>query len=132
MGFRQGTFAKIWKLENKGNYHVAEMSVSKKNDGGGYDVTWQNKFVRLVGTAHTQADKLDTGKSVKIGACDVTNKYDKEKNTTYTNYVIFAFEDDNNKDNNSKNVKATKNSESVKTDGFYPIDETIEDDDLPF
>lgn len=132
MGFRQGAFAKIWKVENKGNYHVAEMSVSKKNDAGGYDVTWQNKFVRLVGTAHTQADKLDISKSVKIGACDVTNKYDKDKNTTYTNYVIFAFEDENDKNNNAKNSKPVKKSETEKTDGFYPIDETIEDDDLPF
>ena len=31
MGFGQGKFGHIWKLENKGNYHVAEMSTSKKN-----------------------------------------------------------------------------------------------------
>ena len=31
MGFRQGAYAKIWKVENKGNYHVAQISISRKN-----------------------------------------------------------------------------------------------------
>lgn len=94
MGFGQGKFGHIWKLENKGNYHVAEMSTSKKNKNTDqYETDWANKFVRLVGTAHQQAGSLDLSKNVKIGACEVTNKYDKEKNTTYTNYVIFGFED---------------------------------------
>lgn len=94
MGFRQGAYAKIWKIEDKGNYHVAQMSISRKNkDTGVYDTEWQNNFVRLVGTAHQQIATMDISRNVKIGSCDVTNKYDKDKNTTYTNYVVFNFED---------------------------------------
>jgi hypothetical protein len=94
MGFGTGKFGRVWKIENKGNYHVAEMSTSKKNkQTDQYETDWANKFVRLVGTAHNQIESMDISKSVKIGACEVTNKYDKEKNTTYTNYVIFGFED---------------------------------------
>lgn len=43
---------------------------------------------------------MDISRNVKIGSCDVTNKYDKDKNTTYTNYVVFNFED--NPDGGSK------------------------------
>ena len=126
MGFRNGTYAKVWKLENKGKYMVAEMSTSKKNkDTDKYETDWSNKFVRLVGTAAKQAESLQDGASVKIGECDVTNNYDKEKKITYTNYVIFNFhEEDGNKGNPKPEQTSSK---PVAT----PV--TIEeDDDLPF
>ena len=126
MGFRQNAFAHIWKLENKGNYHVAQMSTSKKNkETDQYETDWQNNFVRLVGTAHTQADSLDISKNVKIGSCEVTNKYDKEKNTTYTNYVIFSFEDINS--NGSKPAAASK----PKDTSFNDVPDG-DDEELPF
>ena len=140
MGFRQGAFIKIWDLENKGNYHVAEMSTSKKmKDRSGNEITengkvkyetdWSNKFVRLVGTAHNQAKTLDISKNVKIESCEVTNKWDKEKKIMYTNYVIFAFSEEDNKQN--KNANKNTNSKPAQED-FRPIDKSIEDDDLPF
>lgn len=124
MGFGQGKFCKIWKLEDKGNYHVAEMSTSKKNKGTNeYENDWSNKFVRLVGTAHQQIKSIDTSKTVKIGSCEVTNKYDKEKNTTYTNYTIFNFEDTQ---ENSRPAPS-----QAKGDGFMNIPDGI-DEILPF
>lgn len=124
MGFGQGKYAHIWKLENKGNYHVAEMSTSKKNkETEQYETDWANKFVRLVGTAHTQVDQLDISRNVKIGPCEVTNRYDKDKNTTYTNYVIFGFEDVDGANNTTKSAK--------KDDGFLNVPDGI-DEDLPF
>ncbi|WP_394910514.1 hypothetical protein [uncultured Robinsoniella sp.] len=129
MGFGQGKFGHIWKLENKGNYHVAEMSTSKKNKNTDqYETDWANKFVRLVGTAHQQADQLDISKNVKLGACEVTNRYDKEKNTTYTNYAIFNFEDANNNGNQSSSKQTTGKGAS---DNFMNIPDGI-DDELPF
>ena len=134
MGFREKSYAKIWEIENKGNYHVASMSVSKKNkETGKYDVEWQNKFVRLVGTAHAQAESLKTGDSVKIGACDVSNKYDNEKKITYTNYVIFGFEkNDNNGGDKAPTTPPAKATPTAPAGGFYPVNESIADDDLPF
>ncbi len=124
MGFGPGKYAHIWKLENKGNYHVAEMSTSKKNkETEQYETDWTNKFVRLVGTAHQQVEKLDITKNVKIGACEVTNKYVKEKDTTYTNYVIFGFEEDENRQKNDSKLK-------TDSDDFLSIPE--EDNELPF
>lgn len=126
MGFREGSYAKIWNLEDKGNYHVAEMSVSKKNkETEQYETEWANKFVRLVGKAHNQAKSLDISKSVKIGACDVTNKYVKEKNETYTNYVVFEFESGNSDDSARPDPIKAK-------DGFINIPDGIDDDSLPF
>lgn len=114
MGFAQGNFAKVWKVEQgKGNYLVAEMSTSKKNkDTGKYDTDWQNKFVRLVGTAKTQAESFKGGESVKIGRCDVTNSYDKDKKVTYTNYVVFNFDDANASGGNTNSKPTTDLGES--------------------
>lgn len=130
MGFGTGKFTHIWKIENKGNYHVAEMSTSKKNkDTDQYETDWSNKFVRLVGTAHQQIEKMDISKNVKIGACEVTNKYDKEKNTTYTNYVIFNFED---VDGNTNGNPQQAGNKSARNDGFMNIPDSVEDEGLPF
>ena len=126
MGFGTGKFGRVWKIENKGNYHVAEMSTSKKNkQTDQYETDWANKFVRLVGTAHNQIESMDISKSVKIGACEVTNKYDKEKNTTYTNYVIFGFEDVDGGNQSAKPAPAAAG------DGFMNIPDGI-DEELPF
>lgn len=127
MGFGQGRYAKIWKVENKGKYHVAEMSTSKKNrETDQYETDWQNKFVRLVGSAHEQIESMDISKSVKIGSCEVTNKYDKEKNITYTNYTIFGFEDPN-----GDSTAPKKQTETKTKDSFIGVSDT-EDDELPF
>ena len=93
MGFRQDArFVKVWEVENKGNYHIVSLSTSKKNkDTNEYETYFSNKFVRFIGTAHTLAADLKKGDTIKLGSCEVTNKYDKEKNITYTNYLVYSF-----------------------------------------
>lgn len=127
MGFSQNKFCRVWKVEDKGNYSVAQISTSKKNkETDQYETDWQNNFVRLVGKAHNQIKNMsigDKGASVKIASCDVTNKYDKEKNTTYTNYVIFEFEEDG--------ASSNKSSKPAKSDNeFMNVPDNVED--LPF
>lgn len=136
MGFRSGAYAKVWKVEKgNGNFYVAEMSTSKKakdrsgnviqeNGKDKYETDWSNKFVRLVGTAAEQAEAMSDGVSVKIDSCEVTNKYDKEKNTTYTNYVIYAFSEDG-------QSKPTQSANKPSSDGFMNIPDGI-DEELPF
>ena len=137
MGFRTGAYAKIWKVEKgTGNFYVADMSTSKKmKDKAGieikengktkYETDWKNKFVRLVGVAAKQAEMIKEGDSLKIEACEVTNKYVKEKDTTYTNYVIYAFSDEeqNPKSANGKNPADTS---------FVNIPDNVENEELPF
>lgn len=126
--FSTGSYAHIWKLEDKGNYHVAQMSTSKKNnETGEYEKDWNDSFVRLVGTAHNQAKTLDTSKNVRIGRCGVSNNYNKEKNTTYTNYIIFNFEDGDSGSGNNNTQKPQKSK-----DDFMDVSASIDDDELPF
>jgi len=136
MGFRSGSYVKLWKVEKgNGNFYVAEASTSKKakdregkeiqeNGKVKYETDWSNKFVRLVGTAAKQAENLKDGDSAKIESCEVTNKYDKEKNTTYTNYVIYAFSDGEQKPESSKNTASDTS--------FVNIPDGVNDEELPF
>ena len=125
MGFRQDArFVKVWEVENKGNYHIVSLSTSKKNkDTNEYETDFSNKFVRFIGTAHTLAADLKKGDTIKLGSCEVTNKYDKEKNTTYTNYLVYSFEKEGGNANNQSTPKADN--------GFMDIPDDA-DSELPF
>lgn len=129
MGFRQDAFAKVWKSENKGNYSVVDLSTSKKNkETNKYETDFSYKFVRFIGTAHKQLENIVDGASIKIGNCEVTNNYDKEKNVTYANYLVFSFEipDGNNSNTSSKPIPS-----QVKGNGFMNIPDGL-DEELPF
>lgn len=128
MGFRQDArFVKVWEVENKGNYHVVSLSTSKKNkETNEYETDFSNKFVRFIGTAHTLAADLKKGDVIKLGSCEVTNKYDKGKNTTYTNYLVYSFEKEGSNSSSNANQSAPKSS-----DGFMNIPDGI-DEELPF
>lgn len=126
MGFRQDArFVKVWEVEDKGNYHIVSLSTSKKNkETDKYETDFSNKFVRFIGTAHKLAADLRVGDVIKLGSCEVTNKYDKEKNVTYTNYLVYSFEKEG--DNSNSNQSAAK-----KDDSFMDIPDD-EDSELPF
>ena len=125
MGFRQDArFVKVWEVENKGNYHIVSLSTSKKNkDTNEYETDFSNKFVRFIGTAHTLAADLKKGDTIKLGSCEVTNKYDKEKNTTYTNYLVYSFEKEGSNTNNQSTPKADNSFMDIPDDA---------DSELPF
>ena len=131
MGFRQGAYAKVWKVEDKGNYSVAQISVSKKDKETGEDnVEFQDGFVRLVGNAHEAAKNLqitDNGASIQITSCDVTNKYDGEKQKSYINFTIFGFDipDGNNTSKPAKNTGKSSKAAPATDNG-------ADEDDLPF
>lgn len=133
MGFRQGAYAKLWKVENKGNYSVAQISISKKDkETGEYNTEFQDGFVRLVGNAHETAKNLQitkSGVSIQITSCDVTNKYDPQSEKSYVNFTIFGFEIPSG-DNAEKPSKTSKNvSKSSKA---ASADDNAEEDTLPF
>jgi ribosomal 50S subunit-recycling heat shock protein len=126
--FGNGAWVKVWKCEKgQGNYYMAQMSSSRKNQEGQYETDWSDGRVRLVGTAAKQAEKIKAGDRLQIENCGVTNTYDKEKKTTYTNYVVFAFS--NNAD--STQTQAAKPTKTTKTAKSSDVTETS-DDELPF
>ena len=93
--FSVGSYAKIWKIkEISDKYSDIRISTSKKDKATEQYEQDFGAFVRMVGQAHEQMSYLSEGDKFKILRCGVTNKYDKEKNVTYTNYVIFEIEAD--------------------------------------
>lgn len=96
--FSNKTYAKIWKLEEKKGMKIARISTSCKNQQGEYEQDFSG-FVQFVGKA--KEFSLSEGDTVQMVSVGVTTKYDKEKNTTYTNYICFELA--NAKSNNSSN-----------------------------
>lgn len=136
MGFSVGKYARIWSCEDKGNYSLCRLSVSRRNkDTGTYVQEFSDGFVRLVGNAHTAMKNItipENGYSIKISSCDVTNVYiDQNGKANYTpHYTIFGFEDAN-VNNNNKNNNGNNNSVKSGADDFMTVPDGIEDE-LPF
>ena len=126
MGFRTGTYAKVWKTEDKGNYSVVELSTSKKNkQTGKYETDFNGKFVRFIGQAHTDIKKYGDGIKIKLGDVEVTNNYNKETKISYTNFLVFSFEAEESSASNDTGSLPTGNED------FMKISDSI-DENLPF
>lgn len=121
MGFRVNTFCKVWKVEDgKGNYKNVRLSVSKKNKmSGEYEQDFSG-ICMFIGPAKEKIEKVKEGDRIKITDIDVSNKYDKEKNTTYVTYKVFDFESD-------QSAPAQKTESVAKSEG-----ENNSEDNLPF
>lgn len=144
MGFRQadsegrGGFARIWSIEDKGNYSVAKISTSKKRkDGDGYETDFQDGYVRLIGSAHEKGKTLtvtEKGVAIQITSCEVTTPYNAETKKGYTNYAIFAFNIPEGNDNSSTTKGGKKSSaktSKAKTKKAAEVEDEPEDE-LPF
>lgn len=126
MGFRSGAYAKIWEVTPKtANVTSVRLSISKKNrETGDYEQEFSG-FVSFVGSsAATMAAKLQPNDRVRLGDVDVTTKYVKEKNQTYTNYSCYSFE--------MANGDGTSSTFSTRTDSPVESSDPEETDDLPF
>lgn len=126
MGFRKEAFATIWSVESTSDTLTkARISISRKNkQTGEYDTDFSG-FVSFVGTAAAKkAAGLKEKDRIRLGDVDVTNKYDKERNTTFTNFKIFSFE----------MADASQNQQSqTVTEPQTNVDSgEIDDDRLPF
>jgi len=125
MGFRTGSYAKVWRFEDKGNYSVVEISTSKKNKTTDqYETDFASKFVRFIGQAHTDIQALQEGIKIKLGDVEVTNSYNKETKQGYTNFLVFSFEQAEYQDN-------APSQQVSGNDDFMKIEDTLEDS-LPF
>lgn len=91
--FSAGSYAKIWEIKkiDKKYSDIRISTSSKDKETGKYEQDFGG-FVRLFGQAHQQMEYLSEGDKFKIVRCGVTNKYDKAKQVTYTNYLIFEIE----------------------------------------
>lgn len=152
MGFREGAFATVWEVTDRGdNFTKIRVSTSRKDKKNDEYVTDFNGFVSLIGEAHKKADLIDRGLEngdryrIKLGACDVTNRYDKAAGREFVNYTLFDFEsaDGSSSDGGSgksKNSgKKTNNGAKKAKAAPPPLEDDSDDenesdsgDDLPF
>lgn len=94
MGFRTGAYAKVWEVIPVGDTSTKlRMSVSRKNkQTGEYEQDFSG-YVLCVGTAVAKKARcLPAGARIKLGDCDVSTRYDAERQTSYTNFKLFTFE----------------------------------------
>lgn len=94
MGFRKESYATIWSIEPVSDTVTkGRISISRKNKQTGEYETDFSGFVSFYGTTSAKkAACLKEKDRIKLGDVDVTNRYDKEKEVTYTNFKIFSFE----------------------------------------
>lgn len=98
MGFREGAFATVWEITGRNEkYSKVRMTVSRKDKNSDDYITDFSGFVSLIGSANAKVgdieSALENGRCrIKLGACDVSNRYDKEEGREYVNYALFDFE----------------------------------------
>ena len=142
MGFHEGAFATVWEITNQGDtFSKVRLSISRKDKKSDEYLTDFNGFVGLVGEANKKLNLIDSALSsgdrcrIKIGACDVSNKYNKEEEREYTNFTMFDFEmsDGATQSDNKKPAKTTKKKAQVKPAALADEESSEEDDEnLPF
>lgn len=126
MGFRNGAYATVWgEVKSVSDFCTqARISISKKNKQTGEYEQDFGGFVRFVGTATSKkALSLKERSRIKLGEVDVSNRYDKDKNTTYTNFTVFSFE----VPGEEKKEDAPKPTQTKSVDSGE-----VEADDYPF
>lgn len=126
MGFKTNGYATVWELrKGNGNYTDVRISTSRKDKQSGEYVTDFSGWARFIGAAHQMASSLKEKDRIKLGDCEVTNSYDKEKKVTYTNFAVFSFEMAN-----GASTPAKTGGQPIP-DEFVNIPDGI-DEELPF
>lgn len=97
MGFRQGAYARVWSMDDKGKFCTCRMSISRKNKKtGSYDTEFQDGYVRFVGTAYNMIKAIpisDKGLNIKLASCDVTNYFERNGKKYFNpQFTVFGFE----------------------------------------
>lgn len=120
MGIRQGGYATVWEVVPKTQgVTQARVTTSVKNKATGEYKTDFSGYVSFLGSAvASEAAKLKEKDRIKIGACETTREYNKDRNETYWGVKIYEFEMVN-FENQESNQPSVDNGE-------------VDESDLPF
>lgn len=94
MGFRENAWLTVWDVKKNpsGKSFQVRASTSKKDkETGEYETDWSG-FINFVADAGKKAATLKPRDRIQMKGCEVTTRYVKEKDITYTNYTCFDFE----------------------------------------
>lgn len=106
MGFHEGAFATVWKIEDtRDRFSKLRISISRKDANTDTYVTDFSGFVSLYSQANQKIGLIEnalkqTGRCrIKLCSdtpdrtvCDVSTQYDKETDREYVNYKLFDFQ----------------------------------------
>lgn len=93
MGFRDGAFCKLWKLDTDGKYPQGQISISRKDKESGEYVDDFSGYVSFIGDAATAIKKIPMQGRFKIKGCDVSRVWNKEKQREFINFRVFDLEE---------------------------------------
>lgn len=130
MGFRKGSYAKVWSVEPKSETLTnIRLSISRKDKNTDEYVQDFSGFVAFIGSdVAKKAANLKEGDRIRLGDVDVSNTYDKEKKVTYYNCKCFNYDTD---DETSKSTGANQQTAKQVEDNNEPEPEEGESN-LPF
>ena len=149
MGFREGAYATVWEIsKQEETYSRIRLSTSRKDKRTDEFVTDFNGYVTLLGDAHKKIDRIAAALEdnercrIRLGAGDVSNRYDKDQEKQWYNIALFDFElVSSSSDTTEKKPKTSKKSskkaptKAKKKEVEPPLldeDEYEDDDSLPF
>ena len=134
MGFRANAFAKVWTVEPvKDTITKCRISISRKDRNTNEYVQDFGGFVSFAGTAAAKkASLLKEGDRIRLKDVDVTNHYDKERNTTYTNFTCFSFDTDAEINAEEQGGRPTQQAQVPDFDVNYGVDDGEQEAELPF
>lgn len=132
MGFRAGSYARIWSSEPVSDgVTKINLSISKKNKTTEKYETEFSGFVKFIGTVNAKyAAKLKDGDRIKLGDVDVKTFKGKTNGKYYTEFICFNFDVVENQNNSQENNPFVG---SVLPDSEAEFtNEDAEDNKLPF
>lgn len=127
MGFRNGSFAKVWEIKPISDKKTdLRISISYKDKQTGEYIDDFSGFVSCCGSIPaSKAARLKIGDRIKLGDVDVSRVYNKEKQTNFETFKVFSF--DTLTDTSSSSP--TSQSSAIETG----VEGDVEPDDrLPF
>ena len=126
MGFCNGSYAKIWKIEHKsGTWARVNLSVSIKDRDTGEYTTEFSGFVDFFGTANVQhLSRHKEGDRIQLERVDVRTPKDETTGKYYTNYICWSFKEPDESPGGKQPKKEVKQVDDGEPDE--------QDDDLPF
>lgn len=94
MGFRNGSFAKVWEIKPVSDKKTdLRISISYKDKQTGEYIDDFSGFVSCCGSIPaSKAARLKIGDRIKLGDVDVSRVYNKEKQTNFETFKVFSFD----------------------------------------
>lgn len=107
--------AAVWKIEDKGNYTLVQLSTGRKDKKTEKYVNSSWSFVRFVGKAHESAGQLERGSQIVFDGGLSKEPYEKDGETVYPqnpSFVVFEWKfKENNGESGSKENKSSEPKE---------------------